>query len=131
MYHIPGYFCVCLFSRMAEILSGTRFFFCGSIMGGGVVFTTTHICVRMCNRAQSKVTMACGIYVESCVCGYHTYEDIWEAAVGEELLCKREPNNMRDSYAVAVIKDDCVVEVLQQYTRIVIFETSHVKTRCV
>ena len=29
-----------------------------------------------------------------------------------ELLCKREPNNMWDFYAVAVIKDDCVVEVL-------------------
>ena len=47
-----------------------------------------------------------------------------------ELLCKRESNNTRDSCAVAFIKDGRVVEVLQQYIRIVIiFEASHVKTR--
>ena len=46
--------------------------------------------------------------MKSCVRGYYTYQDIWDAAVGEELLCKREPNNARDSYTVAVIKDDRV-----------------------
>ena len=47
------------------------------------------------------------MYVES-------YQGIWDAVVREELLCKREPNNLWDSYAVAVIKDDHihVVEVL-------------------
>ena len=35
--------------------------------------------------------------------------DIWEAAVGEELDCKREPSNNVDRYAVAVVKGDIVV----------------------
>ena len=51
----------------------------------------------------------CKIYVESCVHGYHNYKDIRDGAVGEELSCKREPNNMRDSYTVAVVKDDSIV----------------------
>ena len=73
----------------------------------------------------------CRIYVESCVCGYHTYQDIRDIAVGEELLCKRELNNARDSYTVAVIKDDHIVEVLRQYARIAILKASHMKARCV
>ena len=32
-----------------------------------------------------------------CVCGYHVYNDIWEAAVGETLVCVREPRNAHDS----------------------------------
>ena len=59
--------------------------------------------------------MGCGIYI---VHGeLHMYVDTthiktWDTAVGEELLCKGEPNNLWDSYTFAVIKDDCVVEVL-------------------
>ena len=26
--------------------------------------------------------------IETCVCGYHVYKDIWEARVGEELSCE-------------------------------------------
>ena len=37
--------------------------------------------------------------------GYHVYNDIWEAAVGETLVCVREPRNAHDRYAVAVEKD--------------------------
>ena len=32
----------------------------------------------------------------SCIRGYHQYKDIWQAAVGEELLCEREPRNSHD-----------------------------------
>ena len=46
-----------------------------------------------------------------------------------ELLCKREPNNVRDSCTVTVIQDDHLVEVLQQYARIAVLEASHVKKR--
>lgn len=28
-----------------------------------------------------------------CVQGYHVYGDIWSAAVGEQLICKREVDN--------------------------------------
>ena len=43
-----------------------------------------------------------------CVRGYHIYCDIWEAAVGEALDCKREPTNQRDCYAVVVKKDGII-----------------------
>ena len=71
-----------------------------------IITPPLHLCVWTCTwRAVS-------------VREYHTYQDIWDAAVEEELLCKREPNNARDSYAVAVTKDDSIVEVLLQYARI-------------
>ena len=41
--------------------------------------------------------------------GYHVYEEIWDASLGEELLCTREPTNPRDSFAVAVVKSDQTV----------------------
>ena len=37
---------------------------------------------------------------ELCVRGYHVYQRIWTAAVGEVLHCEREPTNSRDRYAV-------------------------------
>ena len=40
--------------------------------------------------------------VPSRVRGYHVYEDIWAAAVGEGLTCSRDPSNASDRYAVAV-----------------------------
>ena len=39
-----------------------------------------------------------------CVRGYHVYEAIWRAVVGETLACEREPRNVHDRYAVAVKK---------------------------
>ena len=43
---------------------------------------------------------SCG--VEAMIRGYHEYQSIWEAEVGENLTCIREPGNVRDPYAVAV-----------------------------
>ena len=37
---------------------------------------------------------------ECCVRGYHVYFEIWEAILGETLLCRREPTNVSDHYAV-------------------------------
>ena len=42
-----------------------------------------------------------------CVQGYHVYRDKWDAATGEELECVREKNNLKDSYAVAMMCDKC------------------------
>ena len=47
--------------------------------------------------------------IPSCVRGYHIYEHIWVAAIGEGLDCAREPYNATDRYAVAVMKDGAVV----------------------
>ena len=45
----------------------------------------------------------------SCIRGYHIYKAVWQAAVREVLPCKREINNEKDRYAVAVMKDDTVI----------------------
>ena len=44
-----------------------------------------------------------------CMHGYHTYERIWNATIGGELLCKHELDNERDRYAVAVIKEGIII----------------------
>ena len=44
--------------------------------------------------------------VEAMIRGYHEYQSIWEAEVGENLTCVREPSNVRDPYAVAVTKPE-------------------------
>ena len=38
------------------------------------------------------------IEVLSCIRGYHVYKDVWTAAVGETLVCQREPENAIDIY---------------------------------
>ena len=55
------------------------------------------------------------IHVHVCVCGYHVYNDIWEAAVGEVLVCVREPRNAYDKYAVAVEKDGTTIGHLPKF----------------
>ena len=44
-----------------------------------------------------------------CVRVYHVYREIWEAAVGEVLICEREPDNASDRYAVAVKTEGTIV----------------------
>ena len=36
--------------------------------------------------------------------GYHAYQDSWDALIGEELVCAREHDNLRDPFAIAVVK---------------------------
>ena len=44
-----------------------------------------------------------------CIRGYHVYSAVWEAAIGEELACEREPHNARDRCAIAVSQNiSCV-----------------------
>ena len=47
--------------------------------------------------------------VDSSVRGYHIYEVIWAAAMGEQIGCIREPLNVMDRYAVALKKDGAVI----------------------
>ncbi len=52
--------------------------------------------------------------IEWCIRGCHVYKAIWDAAMGEELPCEREPANLADVCAVAVIKDgQCVGHIPQ------------------
>ena len=41
---------------------------------------------------------------DTCVRGFHVYEDVWRPVIGEELRCQREEDNTRDPYAVVVTK---------------------------
>ena len=41
---------------------------------------------------------------DSCIRGYHVYQDRWLPIIGERLECKSESGNPRDPYAVAVRK---------------------------
>ena len=50
------------------------------------------------------ILMACVYEVDSCIRGYHVYQDTWTPLVGEELHCKREEENIQDRYAVVVKK---------------------------
>ena len=49
--------------------------------------------------------------LEKCCCirGYHYYQSIWSATIGEQFPCVCEPLNVMDGYAVAVKKDDTVI----------------------
>ena len=44
-----------------------------------------------------------------CIRGYHVYRHIWEAHVGENLVCERQPNNETDRYAVSVKQDGTII----------------------
>ena len=41
--------------------------------------------------------------------GYHVYKYIWDAVIGQELQCKRQPHNGSDRYAVAVKKNEILI----------------------
>ena len=46
---------------------------------------------------------------ECVIHGYPVCKEIWEATIGDELDCRREPSNIVDRYAVAVMKSGIVV----------------------
>ena len=47
--------------------------------------------------------------VEAMVRDYHEYQSVWDAPIGEALLCEREVGNVHDTFAVAIKKDGKVV----------------------
>ena len=55
---------------------------------------------------MEEFEMSCGIRC------YQLYCNNWDAMIGEEVWCVREPYNESDRYAVAVIKDDIVITYL-------------------
>ena len=47
---------------------------------------------------------------------------MWDAAIGEVLVCEREPHNVEDCYAVAVRKDETIIGHLpRNLSRICLF----------
>ena len=49
---------------------------------------------------------------QSCIRGYHIYKDIWSSTIGEHFTCKKEMLNSTDRYAIAVLKDDVIIDHL-------------------
>ena len=54
-------------------------------------------------------TVTSSVEISSYVRGVHAYKDIWEPREEEVLLLKREPDNVEDRFAVAVIKSEQIV----------------------
>ena len=53
--------------------------------------------------------------VEAMVRGYHVYQDIWTAVVGEDFPCKKEAGNTFDPFAVAVMRGDTNTIILYSF----------------
>lgn len=53
--------------------------------------------------------MSESVTIESSVCGYHYYQDIWNPAIGEQFECAQDVGNPHDRYAVAILKERVVV----------------------
>ncbi len=49
------------------------------------------------------------VEIASFIRGYHAYQDVWVPSVGEVLLLQREPSNIKDSQAVAIMKSTLIV----------------------
>ena len=51
------------------------------------------------------------------ICGYHVYRIIWDAAIGEDWVCEREPSNEHDRYrrCIAIKKDGLIAKVIANY----------------
>jgi len=47
--------------------------------------------------------------VDSCIHGFHVYQDVWLLVMGKTLLGLREDGNSEDRYAVAYYKSEEVV----------------------
>ena len=55
----------------------------------------------------------------SCVRGFHVYSAVWNPTIGEVLPCRREPTNVTDRYAAAVLDSGTIVGHLpRKYSKI-------------
>ena len=51
---------------------------------------------------KSSLLNAFIISISSVVRGYHMYQDVWSARVGEQLTCDQDPGNRYDIFAVTL-----------------------------
>ena len=70
---------------------------------------TSHSQSTTTKRRVATTMTESSFLVDTMVRGYHVYKDIWTAAVGEELTCRREKFNAADPFAVAVVKEETTV----------------------
>ena len=65
--------------------------------------------IEITPRQGSKIEDMESFSVIAMVRGYHVYENIWTAVVGESFPCMQEAGNTFDPFAVAVMRDDTVI----------------------
>ena len=63
-------------------------------------------------ECTERATVMEKFFKRNCFHGYHVYKTVWEATVGEVLVCEREPKNSSDRYAVAVKNEGTIIEHL-------------------
>ena len=71
----------------------------------------------VCSSKKMERCSSC-FTVEAMVRGYHVYKDIWEAELDEELPCQKEPLNIVDPFAVAVMKNGKVGHVTRKISSV-------------
>ena len=52
-----------------------------------------------------------------CIRGHHIYKKHMESAVGEVLVCEREPHNAAYRYSIAITKGGVVVDIYPENYR--------------
>lgn len=52
--------------------------------------------------------------IQSYIKGYHEYQLVWDPEIGEILGGEREPSNVKDKFAVAIMKNGVVVGHLKK-----------------
>lgn len=57
---------------------------------------------KLVKYLNTWIVMESSFTMESCVRGHHAYQNVRTPAINETLVCKREPGNIYDPYAVAV-----------------------------
>ena len=98
-YHIVLKFCRSFFENFVEIFSRIR-------INVWAWLLTSCVRTRVAYLTRLLLSQMPTFKVEAMDRGYHAYQDIWDALIGEELVCAREPDNLRDPFAVAVVKSD-------------------------
>ena len=80
------------------------------IVDGGIVVYNcgVYTFARLQDNNRLNRTSVNNYEVESIVCNYHVYHNIWEAVVGETLPCQRETGSPHDPYTVSVMEGSTV-----------------------
>ena len=64
--------------------------------------------------------------VQYAVRGYHVYQNIWTATIGEVLSCEKEPRNAADPYTVATVSAGVIVgHVSQEFSCVFLTFLTH------
>ena len=75
-------------------------------------FNTEILQHRSREERTERVTAMEKFFERNCIRGYHIYKKVWTATVEEALVCKREPKNSSNQYAVAVKNEGTITEHL-------------------